>query len=133
MRDDPHAGRVPAVGRPATPVVLTSTTVALGLDISVDGIAACLEDLTGAVRFEAREHLDLRGSAAPDVLDRLADLALDALARGRGDGLRVVGVGVAVPGLVDADAGALLRAPNLAGPRCRSPPSSSAASAPGCP
>lgn len=113
VRDDPHAGRVPSVGRPATPVVLTSTTVALGLDISVDGIAACIEDLTGAVRFEAREHLDLRGADVDLVLDRLAALAGDALARGRGDGLRVVGVGVAVPGLVDIEAGALLRAPNL--------------------
>ena len=47
---------MPAVGRPATPIVITGTTVALGLEIAVDGLTAGIEDLTGAVRFEARAH-----------------------------------------------------------------------------
>ena len=47
------------------------------------------------------------------VLDDLAALAREAFARAQTDELRVVGVGVAVPGLVDVGLRTLLRAPNL--------------------
>jgi predicted NBD/HSP70 family sugar kinase len=47
------------------------------------------------------------------VLDRLAEHARGALDAVRAEGLRPVGATVALPGLVDAGAGALLVAPNL--------------------
>ena len=47
------------------------------------------------------------------VLDDLAALAREAFARAQTDELRVIGVGVAVPGLVDVGLRTLLRAPNL--------------------
>jgi predicted NBD/HSP70 family sugar kinase len=115
VHDDAGAdpGREPRVGRPATPVVLSGATVAVGAEINVDRLAVCLEDLTGAVRFETAEHVDLRASTPMPALERLAALASDTITRARADGLRVVGVGVAVPGLVDVASGTLLRAPNL--------------------
>ncbi len=113
VRDDPGAGREPRVGRPATPVVLSDATVAVGAEVNVDRLAVCLEDLTGAVRFETAEHVDLRASAPGPALARLAALAAGALAWAAERELRVVGLGVAVPGLVDVAAGVLLRAPNL--------------------
>lgn len=113
VREGADAGRIPAVGRPATPIVITGTTVALGLEIAVDGITAGIEDLTGAVRFETRRTRMLGEDPPLKVLDDLAGLARDAFARARTDELRVVGVGVAVPGLVDVGLRTLLRAPNL--------------------
>ena len=113
VREGADAGRVPAVGRPATPIVITGTTVALGLEIAVDGLTAGIEDLTGAVRFETRRTRMLGEDPPLKVLDDLAALAREAFARAQTDELRVVGVGVAVPGLVDVGLRTLLRAPNL--------------------
>ncbi len=113
VREELDAGRPSRVGRPATPVALSPATVAVGAEINVDRLAVCLEDLTGAVRLEAAEHVDLRQSSPAPALQRLAVLVEDVLQRAHSDGLRVVGVGVAVPGLVDVATGTLLRAPNL--------------------
>jgi predicted NBD/HSP70 family sugar kinase len=106
-------GRVPTVGRPATPIALASTTTALGLEIAVDGARAGIEDLTGEVRFEAQLARDLRSSDPGPVLDEVATIAREAFAFARSEGLRVIGAGIAVPGLVGLDARTLLRAPNL--------------------
>jgi predicted NBD/HSP70 family sugar kinase len=113
VREAARVGRVPTVGRPATPVALATTTAALGLEIALDGARAGIEDLTGAVRFEAHRARDLRGSDPALVLDELATIAREAFAYARSEGLRVVGVGIAVPGLVGLGARTLLRAPNL--------------------
>ena len=113
VREGADHGRAPAVGRPATPIVITGTTVALGLEIAVDGLVAGVEDLTGAVRFETRRTRMLGEDPPLKVLDDLAALAREAFARAQTDELRVVGVGVAVPGLVDVGLRTLLRAPNL--------------------
>ena len=113
VREGADHGRAPAVGRPATPIVITGTTVALGLEIAVDGLVAGLEDLTGAVRFETRRTRMLGDDPPLAVLDDLATLAREAFARAQTDELRVAGVGVAVPGLVDVGLRTLLRAPNL--------------------
>ena len=113
VREGADHGRAPAVGRPATPIVITGTTVALGLEIAVDGLVAGVEDLTGAVRFETRRTRMLGEDPPLRVLDDLAALAREAFARAQTDELRVVGVGVAVPGLVDVGLRTLLRAPNL--------------------
>ena len=60
-----------------------------------------------------REHTALRGADPTTTLERLAELGREALVYARANGLRVIGVGVALPGLVEASSGVLLRAPNL--------------------
>jgi predicted NBD/HSP70 family sugar kinase len=105
--------RVASIGRPATPVMVTGTTVAVGLEVGVDGLTVCLEDLTGALRYAVRKDCDLRDSEPYSTLRQLATLAGDALSYARAHGLRVVGLGVGLPGIVDASRGQLLRAPNL--------------------
>ena len=72
-----------------------------------------VEDLTGRVRYERRVFVDNRLSASGPVLDRLAGMAREAIAAVEQDGLRVVGIAVALPGLVESTSGTLLRAPNL--------------------
>lgn len=96
----PAAGLVPAAEGPA----------GLGLEINVDYLAACVVDLTGAVRATVISPGDQRGRAVAEVLGDLAALAREAEERA---GLTVAGAAVAVPGLVEAPHGRVRRAPNL--------------------
>ena len=108
--EDARSGRV---GRPAQTLELADRVVAIGLEVNVDYLALCVEDLTGAVRHERHVKTDNRDSEPGPVLDRLADLAREALDVIAGEGLVPVGGAVALPGLVDQKSGTLLRAPNL--------------------
>jgi predicted NBD/HSP70 family sugar kinase len=108
--DDERPG---SVGRPAATVCLSTTMVAIGLELNVDYIAVALEDLAGNAIAERRIYRDLRESPPGPVLDELARLATAELELARTEGLRVFGIGIAVPGLVDVGPGVLLRAPNL--------------------
>jgi predicted NBD/HSP70 family sugar kinase len=102
------------VGRPGRLVVLSDeTVVGLGLEINVDYLAACILDLAGGVRFERFLRHENRGTPVPEVLDALADLGRTALEQAEAEQLIPVGVTVAVPGLVEAESGTLLVAPNL--------------------
>ncbi|WP_370380616.1 ROK family protein [Catenulispora sp. GAS73] len=96
----PAAGLVPAADGPA----------GLGLEINVDYLAACVVDLTGAVRATVIRHGDQRGRAVAEVLADLAGAAGEATAAA---GLTVAGAALAVPGLVEAPHGRIRRAPNL--------------------
>lgn len=99
-------------GRPAVGLRLASQGPAgLGLEINVDYLAACVVDLTGAVRHREIRRADQRGRGPHAVLDDVADVAADAARTATAEGLRVAGVTVAVPGLV-AD-GVVRLAPNL--------------------
>jgi predicted NBD/HSP70 family sugar kinase len=100
-------------GRPAVGLALTSTGPAgLGLEINVDYLAACVVDLTGAVRHRHVEHADQRPADPAQALTALGRLAAAARLAAEADGLVVAGAALAVPGLV---AGGLVRvAPNLA-------------------
>lgn len=110
----PVAPAPPAPGRPGSPVGLARCSpVALGCEIGVDFASACVVDLAGAVRARARLALDNRrgdpGARLARVARLVADVAADAKAAGAG---RVVGLGVAVPGVVGPD-GRTRTAPNL--------------------
>ena len=97
-------------GRPANPLQLNPDGPGgLGLEIGVDHVAACVVDLTGAVRASAAAASDHRDAEPGAALRRLAALAEEVRAAA---GLPVTGAGVAVPGLVAPD-GALVSAPNL--------------------
>jgi predicted NBD/HSP70 family sugar kinase len=102
------------VGRPGQVVELSgSGVVALGLEINVDYLAVRALDLTGAERHRSIDVRDNRRIEVDAVIDRLAALAGAALEEVQTSGLRPVGATVALPGLVDADGGVLLVAPNL--------------------
>ena len=101
------------VGRPGMALRLGERIVAIGLEINVDHLSVSVEDLAGGVRVERRQYRDNRGARHGAVLDRLAKLATAALDEARDESLTPAGIAVAVPGLVDARSGRLLRAPNL--------------------
>jgi predicted NBD/HSP70 family sugar kinase len=108
--EDERDGRV---GRPGQLLELGDVHVAVGLEVNVDSLEVSVEDITGTVRYERRVFVDNRRSAAGPVLDRIAGMAVDAIEELERDGAVVVGVAVAVPGLVDQASGTLVRAPNL--------------------
>jgi predicted NBD/HSP70 family sugar kinase len=101
------AGR-PAVGLAPAP----DGPAGLGLEINVDYLAACVVDLTGAVRHRLVTHADQRPAGARVALADLGRLAAEARACAEAEGLPIAGAALAVPGLVAA--GGLVRvAPNL--------------------
>jgi predicted NBD/HSP70 family sugar kinase len=100
-------------GRPAVGLALAPDGPAgLGLEINVDYLAACVVDLTGAVRHRLVEHADQRPAGAAHALAGLGRLAARARNRAEADGLTVAAAALAVPGLVAAD-GRVRVAPNL--------------------
>ena len=102
------------VGRPGQVVELSGDgVVALGLEVNVDYLAVRALDLTGTERYRSLDVRDNRNVPVAKVLDRLAEHAGAALDAVRSEGLRPVGATVALPGIVDAANGTLLRAPNL--------------------
>ena len=101
------------VGRPGAALEVSDVVVGVGLEVNVDYVAVSVEDLTGVVRYERRFNRDNRGSAASVVLDRIGTAARDALDAAALEGLRPVGVTVAVAGLVEEASGAVVLAPNL--------------------
>ncbi len=103
-----------SVGRPARTVRLNGDAiVAVGLEVNVDYLAACVTDLDGRVRHFTRVEADNAASAAAPVLARLAQLARRATAAGQAEGARVIGAAVGLPGLVDLTGRTLVVAPNL--------------------
>jgi predicted NBD/HSP70 family sugar kinase len=98
-------------GRPAAGLTLAAGgPAALGLEINVDYLAACVVDLRGTVRHRVVEHADQRPAGAATALAGLARLARDVLAATAP--LPVAGAALAVPGLVSAN-GLVRVAPNL--------------------
>ncbi len=99
-------------GRPATPLVPGHGIGALGLQVNAGGLAARVLDLRGRVVAEAVADEDLVGSDPATVLDHLSDLANRVIEQVAGR-LRLVGAGLALPGIVSVGTGELLLAPNL--------------------
>lgn len=112
LRESDVPAGPPRIGRPGVAIEVAGVVAAIGLEVNVDYIAVCVEDVRGDVRYERRAARDNRGAPGP-VLDQLTRMAADALAVAVEDGLRIVGIAVAVPGLVRVATGTLLRAPNL--------------------
>jgi len=100
-------------GRPATAVSVNADRVAgLGLEINVDYLAACVVDLTGAVRHRFVTRADQRPLGPAASLAGLSRVASRARLAAADDGLTLAGAGLAVPGLVGPD-GVVRVAPNL--------------------
>ena len=99
-------------GRPS-PVVrpnAESATV-LAVDILVDSLAVALVGLGGEVFDRIRVQPPRGHSAVDEVVDQLAQQAKVLLARSRSD--TVIGIGVAVAGIVRRSDGFVVMAPNL--------------------
>lgn len=86
---------------------------ALGAEIGVDYLTTCLVGLTGEVRKHRLRTSDNRDATPKRVLGKLAGLIRVALSDAADLEVPVCGIGLAVPGLVDAPTGALRLAPNL--------------------
>ncbi len=79
LRETGEGERSGRVGRPAQTLELGDRVVAIGLEVNVDYLAVCVEDLTGTIRYERRVHTDNRRSSPGPVLNRLARMAGQAL------------------------------------------------------
>jgi predicted NBD/HSP70 family sugar kinase len=100
-------------GRPAAGLALAPNGPAgLGLEINVDYLAACVVDLTGAVRHRIVARADQRLLSPEAALAELGRIAAEARAAATIDGLTLAGAALAVPGLVTPD-GLVRVAPNL--------------------
>lgn len=100
-------------GRPSTPLTIAPGTWAgIGLQINTDGYGYIVLDLTGRVVAQEWEPANLNGCSPEETFDRL-DALVGPTERELGTlGYRVVGTGLALPGLVTDDQ-RLLSAPNL--------------------
>jgi predicted NBD/HSP70 family sugar kinase len=112
LLDEGERLALPRRGRPATPLLPGGRIGALGLQVDAGLLAARVLDLRGRVVAERVEEDDLVGSDPARTLARLGALTT-ALLAGLPAGLRLVGGGLALPGLVDVGRELLLRAPNL--------------------
>jgi predicted NBD/HSP70 family sugar kinase len=101
-------------GRPGLVLdIARDGVVALGLELNVDYVAVQAVDLAGRSRYKAMEAADNRGRSVDDVFDRLGVLARGAMNEMQSQGLRTIGVSMALPGVVDVTRGELRVAPNL--------------------
>jgi predicted NBD/HSP70 family sugar kinase len=97
-------------GRPSTPLVVSGHGLAgLGIEVNVDYVAVTSVDLAG--REIAFEERPLDGER-PD-LEEVFGLARGEVRRLESRGIEVLGLTVAVPGLIDRDRGVVVNAPNL--------------------
>src|SRR5688572_9275650 len=112
LLDEVERVGLPRRGRPATPLVPGARFAALGFQVDAGLLAARVLDLRGRVVAEHVVEDDFVASDPGATLARLGALAAD-LTDALPAGLRLVGTGLALPGIVDVGAGILLRAPNL--------------------
>ena len=103
-----------AVGRPSQPVDLDGDHfVTVGAEVDLDHLAVTALNLRGEVVGE-RWLPHAPTGLEPDVLlPRLARLVAEVAAPLTAGGAELVGVTLAVPGLVEQSSGEVLRAPNL--------------------
>lgn len=95
-------------GRPARLLGLASPSAcAIGVKVTADHVAAVSVGLDGIVTAQSTHPLD---TTSPTAIDDLSRLLADLVARAPGT---VLGVGVCLPGAVDAQASGIVTAPTL--------------------
>lgn len=106
-QDAPERG---VVGRPSPLVRFRDEVVAIGVGVELDAVTVAIVDGHGGVVQRLREDTDGIPDPATtvEVAHRLAQQAMAPRA-----GLRPIGVGIAVPGLVRASDGVVRIAPHL--------------------
>lgn len=101
------------VGRPAIHLSLNPRAgYIIGAEIGVDFVLVILTNFAGEVVWRRRETTR-RHERQETVLDLLESMLQDACQEAHAHGMRLLGLGLGVPGLVDVAAGTLLFAPNL--------------------
>lgn len=101
------------IGRPATMLMLDGGSyAAIGLEVNADFLTAVALDLTGERLLRWRRSFAGLDAPAGRAGATVAALAKRAIAQVAGQGRRVLGLTVGVPGLVDAG-GVVRVAPNL--------------------
>lgn len=102
------------LGRPSRAVELDPAWVRfVGIELQVDYIAGIVLDLTGRVLASRRVPRSMAELGPARALGVVADIARELVAESGSSVEQVQSLHVAVPGLVDADAGMLSFAPNL--------------------
>ncbi len=102
------------LGRPGVMVELDRTRARfVGLELQVDYITGLIIDLTGRVLAQRHLPVSVRDLGPARALGALAQTARDLLLDSAAEVHQVQTVHVAVPGLIDADAGMLSFGPNL--------------------
>jgi predicted NBD/HSP70 family sugar kinase len=101
------------VGRPATMLVLDgSPYAAIGIEVNVDYLTAVAVDLAGEALVSWRRTFPGATASANQAIAAVAALARRVVSRMAKDARQVLGLTVAVPGLVDVN-GFVRVAPNL--------------------
>ena len=109
-----ETGRERTVGRQAELFeAVRERAVGLGLQIGTQSCSAQVVDILGGTRYKARRVGANPVLRVEVVVEQLAAMARDALAETEIQGLTVVGVAVALPGLVDATRGVIVDVPSL--------------------
>ncbi len=111
--------RTASPGRPATPLLPGEAALAaVGIEVSTSYVAVRLIGLSGTVLGERHRFADLVDSDPAEVFALAGDLTAGLREEfGAGSSLRLLGAGLALPGLVDRGTGTLLTAPNLVWPQ----------------
>jgi len=99
------------VGRPSPEVHANMMTAALAINPEIDAITIGLVGLGGRVIKRVRYETDAPPSA--DEVARVSAAVIDGMRGELENAYRIVGVGMAVPGLVRADDGRVKYAPHL--------------------
>jgi predicted NBD/HSP70 family sugar kinase len=100
-------------GRPGVGLELNPARGVMGMEINVDYISAGVTDLAGNLLLQETREQDNRHAAPHEVAAALAELAAGLRDTAEAQGVRVLGGGLAVPGLVDDKASTVITAPNL--------------------
>ncbi|MEY2753755.1 MAG: hypothetical protein RJB65_113 [Actinomycetota bacterium] len=102
------------VGRPATLVRLDGASVAtIGVELDVGFVSVLVSDLSGRIVHQRRKPITKTSTAFPDLFPVIARETRQAVDAAEAAGMRVAGLTVAIPGIVDVAAGIVRRAPNL--------------------
>ena len=114
LRETGEGDRSGRVGRPAQTLELGDRVVAVGLEVNVDYLAVCVEDLTGDGPSRAAACTPTTGARArPGARAGLRGWPRRRSTRSRPPGSSRSASPSRFPGLVEAQTGTLLRAPNL--------------------
>lgn len=102
------------VGRPGVLLALDDTSLAaIGLEVNVDYLAVVAVDLLDQELLNVHVPFDARAAGAEASVRQIAVALRELVSNPVLAGRRIVGVGVAVPGLIDAPSGTVTYAPNL--------------------
>lgn len=112
--EEREAQRSGQAGRPGIAVGATGGSVgALGLQIDVDRVAACVVDLHGDIRVAQHRPTDNRDVEPAAALALVREVGRSVRDRAERDGMWLAGGTLAIPGLVGPSPNEVLVAPNL--------------------